>query len=84
MFTGTVSHGRVFILKVTGEPLIVVGVSVTRNRAWEVFLVGHEEGGDGSRLVPVSAREAGLAQRRTFSGCSPCCSRVSQKRTTCS
>ncbi len=32
------------------------------DRAWEVFLGGHEEGGDGSRLVPVSASEASSAE----------------------
>jgi hypothetical protein len=40
---------------------VIVIVSVAGNRAGEVFLGGHEEGGDGSRLVPLSASEAGSA-----------------------
>jgi hypothetical protein len=40
---------------------VIVIVSVAGDRAREVFLGGHEEGGDGSRFVPRSASEAGSA-----------------------
>jgi hypothetical protein len=41
---------------------VIVIVSVAGDRTREVFLGGHEEGGDGSRLVPVSVSEAGAAE----------------------
>jgi hypothetical protein len=41
---------------------IIVIVSVTGDRAGEVFLVGHEEGGDRSGLVPLGSSEAGSAE----------------------
>ena len=41
---------------------VIVIVSVAGDRAGKVFLCGHEEGGDGSRLVPLSDNEAGAAE----------------------
>jgi hypothetical protein len=45
-----------------GSGIVIVSVSVTRDRGRKVLLVGNEEGGDCIRLVPVSASESGSAE----------------------
>ena len=53
------------IIRFIGGSSVIVSVihivSVAGDRAGEVFLGGHEEDGDGNRLVSLSASESGSA-----------------------